>query len=41
MGWFLYDRERDKKDLNEKEIYISRGSRKEMKLLEQILLRID
>ena len=38
---FLYDRRRDKKDLNEKVIYNSRGSRNELKLLEQTLLRID
>ena len=41
MDWSLYDRKRDKKDLNEKVIYSSRGSRNELKLLEQTLLRID
>ena len=41
MNWFLYDRERDKKDLNEKEVYSSHGSPNELKLLEQTLLRID
>ena len=35
MDWFLYDREKDKKDLNEKVIYSSRGSRNELDLLEQ------
>ena len=37
MNGFLYDRERDKKDLHEKVIYSSRGSRNELKLLEQTL----
>ena len=41
MDWFLYDKERDKNDLNEKVIYSSHGSRNELKLLEQTLLRID
>ena len=41
MDWFLYNRERDRKELNEKVIYSGRGSRKELKLLEQTLLRID
>ena len=41
MDLFLYDWERDKTDLNEKVIYSSRGSRNELKLLEQTLLQID
>ena len=41
MDWFLYDREREKKDLIEKVIYSSRGFQNELKLLEQTLLRID
>ena len=41
MDWFLYDREREKKDFNEKVIYYSHGSQNELKLLEQTLLRIN
>ena len=38
MDWFLYDNERDKKELNEKVIYSSRGSSNELKSLEETLL---
>ena len=41
MDWFLYDWERVKKNLNEKETYSSPGSQNELKLLEQTLLPID
>ena len=41
MDQFLYDWERVKKNLNEKETYSSHGSQNELKLLEQTLLRIN